>query len=120
MAEANSYPYVGYLSACKTSGGFFRIGNYSSVRDCVTLANSLTSRPISVVVDAHNFQFYNSGIFSNCGTNLSLGALLVGMNDYSWNVKLSWGTNWGEKGYIRLSRGNTCGICSYASYPNVL
>ena len=105
-------------NSCKSAGGIFKVGNYTSVRDCTNLANALISRPISVVVDGNNFQFYNSGIFYNCGTNLSLGALLVGMNDYSWNVKNSWGPNWGESGYIRLGRGNTCGICNYASYPN--
>ena len=67
------------LNSCKSAGGIFRVGNYTSVRDCTNLANALTSRPISVVVDANNFQFYTSGIFYNCGTNLSLGALLVGM-----------------------------------------
>lgn len=105
-------------NSCKSAGGIFKVGNYTSVRDCTNLANALISRPISVVVDGNNFQFYNSGIFYNCGTNLSLGVLLVGMNDYSWNVKNSWGPNWGESGYIRLGRGNTCGICNYASYPN--
>jgi hypothetical protein len=32
-------------------------------------------------------------------------------------VKNSWGTSWGEKGYITLKKGNTCGICNTASYP---
>jgi len=39
------------------------------------------------------------------------------MNYY---VKNSWGTSWGEKGYIWLKgNGNTCGICQAASYPNI-
>jgi C1A family cysteine protease len=81
------------------------------------LANVLTGRPISVAVDGNNFQNYKSGIFSNCGVNLSLPVLLVGMNDYFWNVKNSWGQSWGENGYIRLARGNTCGICQVGSFP---
>lgn len=112
-----NYPWAGYLQSCKMATGTFRIGGYNNATGCSSLANSLINQPVSVAVDGNNFQSYNYGVFSNCGTNLSLAALLVGMTDSYWRVKLSWGTNWGEAGYIRLSRGNTCGICNQPSYP---
>lgn len=112
-----AYPYRGYLQSCLASSGIFKIKGYSNVTDCNTLANALVGRPVSVAVDGNNFQLYRSGIFGNCGTNLSLATLLVGMTDSFWNVKVSWGPSWGENGYIRLYRGNTCGICNVASYP---
>jgi hypothetical protein len=39
-----------------------------------------------------------------------------------WTVKNSWGTKWGEKGYIRMQKdggsdGGLCGIAMEASYP---
>lgn len=113
----NAYPYIGSLGTCRSASGLFKIAGYANITDCVALANSLTVRPISVAVDGNNFQFYKSGVFYNCGTNLSLAVLLVGMTDSFWNLKNAWGTSWGESGYIRLARGNTCGVCQVASYP---
>lgn len=55
--------------------------------------------------------------FSNCGTTINLGVLLVGFENGTWLVKSSWGTAWGESGYIRLANGNTCGLANGASYP---
>lgn len=39
-----------------------------------------------------------------------------------WIVRNSWGTNWGEKGYIRMQRWvnapeGLCGLAMDASYP---
>ncbi len=70
-------------------------------------------------VDAGGWSHYVSGIFSNCGTNLNHAVLLVGVVNGAWKIKNSWGTGWGERGFIRLASGNTCGICiSTAWYPH--
>jgi C1A family cysteine protease len=114
-----AYPYIGYLQSCRVSSGFFRVNGSIAISDCNSLSNALMIRPISVAVDGQNFQSYRNGIFKNCGTNLSLAVLLVGMTDTYWTLKNSWGQSWGENGYIRIARGNTCGICQAASYPIV-
>lgn len=89
------YPYIEMQGTCKIGTGPFKIQGYKTIGDCITLANALTQRPISVAVDGANFQFYKNGIFNNCGTNLSLAVLLVGMTDSYWTLKNSWDVTWG-------------------------
>ena len=67
---------------------------------------------MAVAVDAGGWSHYSSGIFSNCGTSINHAVLLVGVVRGNWKIKNSWGTTWGEKGFIRLKSGNTCGVCS--------
>jgi cathepsin L len=72
-----------------------------------------------------DFQFYSSGVFdAPCGKNLNHAVNVVGVNTAAaqpyFIVRNSWGTSWGEKGYIRMAAGkNICGIASDASYVTV-
>ena len=66
---------------------------------------------------------YSSGILDSnaCGTNLDHAVLMVGYGtdngtDY-WLVKNSWGTSWGESGYIRLEIVSGKGICGCQMEP---
>lgn len=63
----------------------------------------------------------------DCGRELDHGVAIVGYGTTLdgtkyWTVKNSWGTGWGEEGYIRMHRGidtkeGLCGIAMEASYP---
>ena len=73
--------------------------------------------PMAVRVDASNWHYYQSGIFDNCAEGLNHAVFMVGSSDTAWTIKNSWGPAWGENGYIRLKKGNTCGVCFGPSFP---
>jgi C1A family cysteine protease len=105
------------VQTCKNLSCAFKISGYSSVSNCNDLLNAIKKQPVSVAVDATNWASYTSGIFTNCQSSLNHMVLLTGVADEYWKLKNSWGTSWGEKGYIRIGRGDTCGICKSGIYP---
>ena len=115
LSTEATYPYVGQNRACQRNGGEFRINSVGSVTGCSGLMNGISSRPLSITVDASNWAQYHTGVFNNCAASINHCVLLVGTDANGvWKIKNSWGTSWGEAGYIRLAPGNTCGICAYA------
>ena len=111
------YPYKPVRETCSIKTGPYKIAGYTPIRTCTDMANALNVRPVSVAVDATNWPDYDLGVFSDCVANLNHGVVLVGATDQYWKIKNSWGKSWGESGYIRLGRGNTCGVCNTASIP---
>ncbi|KAL4485362.1 hypothetical protein ABPG72_008538 [Tetrahymena utriculariae] len=118
--EASS-PYKAVKGACKMTSGPYKISSHTDIKSCNDLLDNLQKQPIAQAVDATNFQFYTQGIFSDCGTNLDHGVLLVGYSssEQYWKIKNSWGTSWSENGYIKFAAGNNCGLCNMASFPTV-
>lgn len=116
------YPYTGVKGKCvKQTADLTYLNKYTDVAaGCVSdLKVALNKQPVSIAVDATNWSLYKSGVFSNCGTSLNHGVLLVAYTNNTWLVKNSWGTTWGENGFIQLADGNTCGLANVASYPSV-
>ena len=77
-------------------------------------------KPLSVYIeaDAAVFQSYKSGIFTStsCGTATNHATNIVGWGadpiygDY-WIMRNSWGTGWGESGYMRMQVAVGAGLC---------
>ncbi|XP_072303963.1 cathepsin S-like [Eucyclogobius newberryi] len=132
IAADNSYPYNGKRGHCKynpdynaancTGYTFLPKGDERALKVAVA-----TVGPISVAIDATRpkFVFYKSGVYKDkyCTHSVNHGVLVVGYGtedgqDY-WLVKNSWGTGYGESGYVKMVRNkkNQCGITLYACFP---
>lgn len=116
-----SYPYKAVDGSCEANSCTrfqYDITDYTDVASTSSaLESALEIEPVSVAVDAEEWSFYTGGVFSNCGSSLDHGVIAVGFGSFGWKVRNSWGSSWGEDGYIRLAPGNTCGILNSASYP---
>ncbi|XP_048415306.1 procathepsin L-like [Stegostoma tigrinum] len=132
--SATDYRYVAEQNNCSFMINKIaaKIKHYAFVIRRVKYLSRAVARigPISVAIDAskRSFQFYRQGVYNNqqCSAHLPNHAVLVvgfgkmDNNDY-WLIKNSWGTGWGDQGYIKIlkSRANICGVLNYAVYPIV-
>ncbi|MED6108621.1 hypothetical protein PIB30_025928 [Stylosanthes scabra] len=135
LPTEKDYPYAGIDRICnkaKTISKYIvNISGYENVpaRNESLLRVAVAHQPVSVSIDAtgYAFQLYSHGIFSGvCGKSQNHAVTIVGYGEEKgikyWLVKNSWGSKWGESGYMRLMRENmdpdgTCGIAMDASYP---
>ncbi|CAK70412.1 unnamed protein product (macronuclear) [Paramecium tetraurelia] len=116
LAYEKDYPTTQTSGVCKNVQRTFRISSYITVNNCDDLIKALSNSTVTVAVDATSWQFYKGGVLTQCGSSLNHNALLTGVtNDGVWTLKNTWGTSWGEKGFIRLGAGNTCGVCKAGS-----
>ena len=128
----SDYPYQAMDGQCQECESVITISKYGNIfpRNERILKRAVAQQPVSVAIQANltSFRFYSRGVYSdyNCGDKLDHGVLVVGYGtdedsnlDY-WLVKNSWGTSWGEDGYIRILRNaeeTPAGICGITSQP---
>jgi len=139
VALGKDYLYKGTKGACsiKTQTGRVKVTGYKTLSTFTIdgLISAINTMPVAVAFEVMNdFMYYKSGIYkpsvSSCGSALNHGVLATGYyrntaSDSYIIVKNSWGTSWGEAGYVRMATGSFssrgyCGLVnSLAVVPNV-
>jgi len=134
VAKESDYPYTAKDGSCnksKASKVYAKLTGYKSVarKNVDQLKQALTEGLVDVSIDASSakFQMYKSGAYTDtkCGTSLfdlnhEVCAVGYGVVDGKecWIVRNSWGTSWGDQGYIYMViEGNTCGVATDPLYP---
>jgi len=91
----------------------------------------ISSGPQSICVDATTWQFYYSGVIEyfcpSAPEDLDHCVMITGYDDKFdwldrkvpvWNIRNSWGSDWGYDGYLYVERGyNLCGVADEVTIP---
>lgn len=137
MSEAidsiDQYPYSGWKASCwSVANGPVKVSSYTKVQQGsqAQLMAAIAKQPIAVTVDAgaYPFMHYIKGIITDptCGTKLDHAVAAVGYGIENgqayYLIKNSWGSDWGEKGYVRIGMNGDgagiCGIQELSLYPD--
>lgn len=138
LEQEIDYPYTSGFSGrsgkckLKKSKGVIEVTSFKQVSDGAEAEDKftdylLTEGPLSVGVDANShWQLYTGGVMParKCMGQLDHAVQAVGIDTEAEKpyikVRNSWGSDWGEDGYIRLAQGtNTCGIANMAVTADV-
>ena len=131
------YPYTsGNLGLTKTciyaagSGAYYDQSQTDVAANTSAIMTAIAAQPVAVAIEADTttFQSYNSGIITSsaCGTNIDHAVTAVGYGTSGttgyYIVRNSWGTSWGQAGYVWIGQASGAGICGinqYVAYPTV-
>jgi len=131
VAQESVYPYTsgnGVTGKCHSNAADYivNVNGYSQIRQEAQMGTYLLSTgPLSVCVDASTWGSYKSGVMAarSCGNSINHAVQAVGVDTGAstpyWRIRNSWGTTWGENGFIRIEYGaNACDITYQTTYVN--
>lgn len=116
-AEESNYPYGAVKKACDTGATrpykaavWAYVNSGVQIPSVAELKRALCNYgPLGVAVAVTPaFQAYKSGVFNESSSaDINHAITLVGWDDskQAWRIKNSWGTGWGESGYMWIAYG---------------
>jgi len=129
LASTADYPYAAEDGKCQGSSKpnslvAYKIKGYTSVggTESANIA-ALASGSLSVAFEVTNFfQQYSKGIMKDttCSGRPNHAVTAVGYTENFVLVKNSWGSGWGDEGFVKFARNyHNCGLFKYSSYPQL-
>jgi C1A family cysteine protease len=132
VVTESEYPYTAKTGHCQTKGGFESSGIHVTSDQWTTrhsrsaLKASIEKQPTSVSVQADKspFRYYKSGIITGdeCGQDTDHAITAVGYGTDNgveyYKVRNSWGSSWGEEGYVRIGVEAGIGVCAIQAHPS--
>jgi len=102
--------------------GHGQVSSHTSIgTDNTSIMTALVGMPASIALEADTayFQSYTSGVLtcaSCCGTTLDHAVVAVGYGTDPtagpyYLVRNSWGSSWGDQGYLKIGQAPAPGIC---------
>merc|ERR1739848_388655 len=130
LASTANYKYAARDGSCKGSSkpdamiaakivGYTSVGSTESAN-----IEALATGSLSVAFEVTNyFQQYRGGIIQDntCRGRPNHAVTAVGYTSQFILVKNSWGTSWGDAGFVKFARGynSKCGLFKYSSFPTL-
>eukprot|EP00116_Pleurobrachia_bachei_P019059 sb/3479321/ len=129
LAATSDYPYAASDGGCNVGStpnalvaakisGYTSVG-YGETACIAALAEGSVSMEIEVTT---RFQSYSSGVLQDTSCTGSINHAVTGVGytpDYVV-VKNSWGTAWGDGGFIKMTRNHhNCDLWNYVNYPDL-
>ena len=137
LCSYDSYPYAGYQTKCKeTCEKIVKTYGYKEVpsNNETLLELAVATTPVSVGIAGSSdvMRFYKSGVLNDtsCGLWITHAMVVTGYGYDKesglkyWRLKNSWGSSWGEAGFIRIEKDvkekkGMCGVAKLPNYPFV-
>jgi C1A family cysteine protease len=135
LETETEYPYTGVGGKCnynakEATNTTVTGAAFVTPKSATDLFAGVYQQPVAIIVEANQnvFQLYTSGIITTgCGVALDHAITAVGYTPTYFIVKNSWGTTWGQQGYLWISTSTdyndglgACGIFSQPQYPKGL